>query len=403
MSDLISKSSRQGSISSKNFNSVNIESSEDINNKENPSGSRKKLNSYESNEYLTLNKNEPKLDNEKSYHNDKRNLNSRNNQKNQNINIFVYQSSSKIFNKNENNKSEEEKDINSLPSPISNSIDKIKEKISKFNENLKKMQDILNDIIEKIKMCNLDEIQKKKILIDEIIKNVDSLLDEISIEDKINKLNSIINKLSKDKKDENNDVLKILLKISEQKNQEKIRIFGDKFIENNSNCEIKIENNKESYKSLLNDQRKKEDVKNEDYNSNHNQTLGVIYKRFSNTQLDTSKDNNNSKDTLIKKDIKSIGWKNITKMKIINLQEKNLNENIIISLKGLNNKCDLSYMFCDCSDFLFIKIDNNMLDTEIINICNMFRNCYKLKHINFGKMNTSSINDMSFLFAQCKE
>ena len=109
----------------------------------------------------------------------------------------------------------------------------------------------------------------------------------------------------------NIDQIIIKLKFKEDYNSKKsINIFGEKFVENNSNLRMKI---------------------------------GEIPNNNSNN-INTSDRIDDEENTWIKitKEIDSYN---------INRDEKN----IIITLKGINDIEDLSYMFSDCSDIISVE------------------------------------------------
>ena len=157
--------------------------------------------------------------------------------------------------------------------------------------------------------------------------------------------------------------VELIMKLKFEKNNklENIRIFGDKFVENNKRCKMFIEN-----------------------------------KNYGVTIYGTNNSTRNSEELVQYEDIKS---KKELKGKDLDLD---LDKDIIIHLKSSNIITNLSDMFFNCHNLLSfeaISSDNNL---NITNMSNMFYNCTSLKSLNISLWNTSKVTDLNGIFFNCK-
>ena len=137
------------------------------------------------------------------------------------------------------------------------------------------------------------------------------------------------------------DYIKIVYKINE--NDEKIKLFGDKFIENNFNLKNKIK--------IIHETKEYE------------------FQQFF--------------------DVKNI--------------HKNDNNILKIKLKGINELINISYMFDECESLLSILYFSNWNSSKINNMKCMFNRCKNLISLfDISNLNTSQVRNMSFLFSRCK-
>ena len=74
-----------------------------------------------------------------------------------------------------------------------------------------------------------------------------------------------------------------------------------------------------------------------------------------------------------------------------------------IQLKGINNIKNMNYMFCDCSALLSLHNISNMNTSKITDMKYLFRGCKTLKYLpDISKWDTSKVTDMSNMFARCE-
>ena len=238
-----------------------------------------------------------------------------------------------------------------------------------------KIKTVKKEIISEIK----DIINKNKL--EEILNNLKKICDfkipsksnstncfKLNLNNKTrNKSNSPTNNNSSEKpiliEDISQNIEKkeeILMKLKFEKNNnlEYLRIFGDKFVENNKQCKMFIEN--------------------KDYGI-------IVYGNSNSTQ--------NFEELYPYVDINSK----------IELKGKDLDKDIIIHLKSSNTITNLSDMFCNCINLLSfeaISSDNNL---NITNMSNMFYNCTSLKLINISGWNISKVIDINGIFSNCKK
>ena len=78
----------------------------------------------------------------------------------------------------------------------------------------------------------------------------------------------------------------------------------------------------------------------------------------------------------------------------------NNKDNFSIKLKGINNITDLSNMFEGCS-LLALHGLSKMNTSNIINMSSMFKNCNLSEFSDISKWDTSNVSDMSSMFNGC--
>jgi surface protein len=270
---------------------------------------------------------------------------------------------------NEKELSDKIKDFKSDIDDIISILNKIKENIDVYYEINKEMNDSYKNnqytILKNIETIN-DYNKKVMNDINEIIKQDKILLKFVKLyhiyEKMTTKNNQPVsessNRINNNNENNNNSAqnsinsisnvdIKLKLKINNKQNLKQLKIFGDKFVENNLNCKMII--NKDSYKNearIIND-----------------------------------------------------SWEQIK----THIDSKNINlENIIIDLKNLNTNIDLSYMFNDCRNIEYLEfIQFNV--ANISNISHMFCNCTSLAEIKKMFTNTNEVTSMSRVFKNCEK
>jgi len=138
----------------------------------------------------------------------------------------------------------------------------------------------------------------------------------------------------------------------------KLRIFGDKFVENNKQCKMYIED--KNYKAIINE-----------------------------------KSNNTTSNTEYSLQSKMI-------VSEIDLKDIDLNKDIIIHLNSQNIISNLNSMFFNCDNL--ISFEAISINKKISNMSNMFSNCISLESVsNISKWINSNVTDISGIFANCKK
>ena len=252
-------------------------------------------------------------------------------------------------------------------SEIKEKIDDIVDKLNKIKDNLDFYYEVNQIINENIKNKKYEVLETKEIINSdktEIIREIDNVINENNFEEILNNLEKIFDlkipsngfntTQNKEKKEE------IIMKLKFEKNNKikKLRIFGDKFVENNKQCKMYIED--KNYKELINDK-------------NNNDTL-------------------NTESSLSPLEIVSeINLKDI---------DIDLDKDIIIHLISPNIISNLSYMFCNCDNLISFEAMSS--NKKITNLSYMFCNCISLESIsNISKWITSNVTDISVIFANC--
>ena len=83
------------------------------------------------------------------------------------------------------------------------------------------------------------------------------------------------------------------------------------------------------------------------------------------------------------------------------IEIKNKTKILNVQLKIKKDMNDLSYMFAGCKEIIYIKA-NSLIRAGVKNVSNMFLNCSSLKTIlNLNDFETSSVTDMSSIFRGC--
>ena len=273
---------------------------------------------------------------------------------------------------------------------IINKLNKIKESLNFYyevnciiNDNLNNNNyeiNKTNDIIKSDKKVIISEIKEaiNENKFENILNNLENICDfktpSNNKPNKCSKLNqnnqSRNNSISHNNKSENMKLIEdttqniekkeeIVMKLKFEKNNnlEYIRIFGDKFVENNKQCKMYIEN------------------KNYDV---------TVYGNSNSTQ--------NSEEVIQYEDINSK----------IELEGKDLDKDFIIHLTSQNIITNLSDMFCNCQNLLsFEAISSDNLN--ITNMSYMFCNCTSLNSLNISRWTISNVTDINGIFFNCKK
>jgi len=226
----------------------------------------------------------------------------------------------------------------------------------------------------------------------------------------------------------NNDDIKIDIELIDNiKNIKKVRIFGDKFVENNENADMVIKNNKSKIVSKI-------DL--EKYLINNSLIITISNITDINNLSSMFNECNEIKTLEITLNINTEGIRDLSnmflkctsleKLKIENIQNKYFSN--VTSLRGLFANCrnlkklpdishfktvnvtDMSYLFADCGAITKIpKISSdthhNFWNTSNVTKMNgMFAKCKSLESLpDISNWNTSNVENMSFMFCGCEK
>jgi len=266
-----------------------------------------------------------------------------------------------IFYKNIRKDIEEIKnDINEYKKEIDifyNNIDEIINKLNKVKRNMEVYYKIYNNIINNYELknrnfctlININEINSN------IIKDIKEINNENNIMDKIKNILNLYNKMIFI-----ND-LNIIYKADNK--DEKIRLFGEKFVENNKNkCKLLIDN--------------------------------IEYELLDNFQP------KNNKEGLLK--IKLIGFNNLSDISYIFYYCTSLLSLPDIFKWNSNKVTNLSYMFYYCESLSSLPDISKWNTSNVTDMNNMFYYCSSLSSLpDISKWDTSNVTDMNNMFYYC--
>ena len=253
------------------------------------------------------------------------------------------------------------------------SIDLLKKYIKQIIEKLKKVVDNLeiyyniNNIINKydIKNRNYEILQNiKEFNNNNILDDINKINKEININNKINTIIDIYNKMSNKYLSEINIIYDINKKDKYiEEKEDKINIFGSEFVKNNINkCKMIIDN-------------KEYDLKEE-----------LIISNYKNNIVD----------------IKLKGIKNITNMSYMFYNCTSLLSLPDISEWDTENVTNMSYMFYDCESLSSLPDISKWKTDNVTNMSNMFYDCDSLSSLpDISKWKTDNVTSMNCMFNGC--
>ena len=296
-------------------------------------------------------------------------------------------------------------------------VNKLRKVIDKFNNDINRVINKVKEIIElhyKINKNLIDNFDKKKLNyeiiqnINYINKNNENIIEKIS-DFKVTKIEKLINEIN------NLYTNNIILKYKVNGN-DKVKIFGNNFVQNNKNlCLIKYKNQEYNLTEYL------------DVDSNENE-IEIILKRVNNitdaSYMFSGCSSLFSLDNISKWNI--INVKNMNRMfercsQLVNLPDiTNWETSNVKDMGWMFSKCsslesfpdiskwntshvkDMSWMFYECSSLKFLPDISNWNISNVINIDSMFRNCVLLKSLpDLSKWDTSNITSTNSLFSNC--
>ena len=286
---------------------------------------------------------------------------------------------------------------------IEEDMNKFRTQIDSFFGEIDKMINILNNI--KNKFEKYYEIQKK--IIDnfdlkkrnyQILNNMNNIpQNNESIISDINKImneDSISNKFIKliEMYETINDFKKFSLKYKINKGDEKVKIFGEKFVANNK------DNFKIIYQDKIFDLMEYFDLKNK---NNDDDTLEIYLKQINHTNNISFMFNKCS--TLISlPELSGLKTNNIIKMNSIFSQCSSLSELPDISNWNTSKVSDMNYLFYKCSSLTSLP-DLSKWDTGNVKYMDsMFSTCSKLNSLpDISKWNMENVRKINHMFYHC--
>ena len=314
---------------------------------------------------------------------------------------------------NEHNKEHniiEFKDIIEDKNNIKKEMDGFKIKIDNLNNNIKEIIKILNEIIKYINIfyeinnniINSYEKQNKNY---EILKNIKEIRNNIKLDDDINNIineNNIINKFNKimdlyykmnniENTNINEDLNEIIIKYNINKNDEKIKIFGEKFVENNKDkCNIIYKEKKYELSEYF------------DIQDNNDKTLEIkliVIKNITDMEQMFHKCSSLSPLTNLSK----LNTSKVTNMSALFNMCESLTSLPDISKWNTSNVNDMGFMFAGCDSLTSLPDISEWDTSNVNNMESMFYSCRSLISLpDISKWDTSNVNNMESMFEGCK-
>ena len=270
-----------------------------------------------------------------------------------------------------------------------------KEQISKKNEEIKENNK------DEINLSNNDNKEKltNKIFNNNDIKVANEI--NINIDDNKEKLTneSIIRENNKEKGEinyENNnneikDEIQIMYKIN--KFDTKIKLFGEKFVENNKyHCNIKYENKLFNLIEYL------------DISNNNNQKDKLEIKLIGiNNIINASYMFDNCSSLLSIPNISKWNTNRVTDMSNMFYSCNSISSFPDISNWDTSNVTSIHSMFAHCSSISSLPDISKWNTSKVVNMCNTFACCSSLTSLpDISKWDISNVTDISFIFRNCK-
>ena len=197
------------------------------------------------------------------------------------------------------------------------------------------------------------------------------------------------------KKDEISDSDEITLQYN-IKNKEKIKLFGNQFIERNKKrCKIIIDNKEQDIIEFYDiDKKDKKDI------------LEIKFKKIksiTNFSHMFGDQQYNSCHTLTSiTDISKWDMKNVTNMSYMFCGCSSLKSIPEISSWDTSNVTNMSYMFCGCSSISSFSDISKWDTSNVTNMSHMFNGCSSLTSLpDISKWNTNNVTNMSYMFNNC--
>ena len=285
----------------------------------------------------------------------------------------------------------------------------------KKNININNIDEIINSNNIEIKFKNILNIYNQMINREQITKkneeikenslsnnvNIEELTNEINISNNDNKEDltneNIIRENNKEKEDiyydnnEINDGIKIIYKVN--KYDKKIKIFGEKFVENNRyHCNIKYENkliNLIEYLVISHDNKLKDKLEI--------RLIGI------NNIINASYMFDNCISLLSIPNISKWNTNRVKDMSNMFYSCNSISSFPDISNWDTSNVTSMHSMFAHCSSISSLPDISKWNTSKVVNMCNTFACCTSLISLpDISKWDISNVTDISFIFRNCK-
>jgi len=314
---------------------------------------------------------------------------------------------------------EELKNFKSKIDSLNNQIDEIKTMLDTVKDCIKKYYDI------NVELINHYDIQKKNY---HVLKNINSIIDNIKLED----IDNIINESSMDKKFGN--LLNIYNKMASKSNNKfilrykidknyvqnnKIKIFGEKFVKNNeNNCKILCKG--QSYNlvdsfdiSNCNKENNMLEIELEGvynitnasymfYECNCLSPLSQISEWDTSKITDMEAMFSNCASFVSLPDISQWDTSNVTNISCLFENCSSLSEIPDISDWNVNNVTNMNHIFSGCWSLKSLPDISKWNIEKVKDINSLFSTCYSLSSLpDISKWNTKNVNNMFQVFGRC--
>ena len=342
---------------------------------------------------------------------------------------------------NEKHKLIEFKDI----LPNKHFVNKIKDMQNEFRENINKLEGEINNIVKYLHTF-LDSLNTYYQINEEIIKNYDlkfrnfysiknisnyntqRLLDDIystlkeeDLEKKFKNILDINSKLNTGINEFDYDKGKNFVNIKYKKNnipgmQGYIRIFGDKFVdENYGKCYLSINNKEMSLTSRINYYKENEQDDIIEIKLIETKKITCMNSMFRGCKTLVNLDNFSEWDTSYVTDMSYMFNKCLSLKSLPDLSKWNTSN--VIKMNGMFDACesllslpnisnwdvsnvtDMNHMFSCCKSLKKFPDISNWNTFKVINMNHMFSDCKNLEKLpDISKWNTSNVKDMKYIF-----
>ena len=265
--------------------------------------------------------------------------------------------------------------------------------INKTIENMEALYKIMENIINGFDSKNINYQNFKNInqIYDDlsiISEDINQIINEENIKIKIKNLLQIYKKMNNIEDDyeiENNTIL-----IKYVINQNKVKIFGKEFVDNNKNfCKIIYENKEYNLSEYL-------------QNLDKNKKILTITLKGINNIVNMSQMFYECDSLLSISNSSKCDTSNVTNMRSMFNGCSSLNELYGISKFDTSNVTDMYCMFYECSSLIFMPDISKWDTSKVKNMSGMFERCCSLIALpDISRWDTKNVTDFSSMFSKC--